>query len=47
MIAVAVLQCDWVLNHGDIEQAFVEIAIDRDISMKLPDGCDEFSGKVV
>ena len=47
MIAITALQRDWVLNHWDIEQAFIQSEIDREIFLTLPDGCGEFSGRVV
>lgn len=31
MIAIAALQRDWVLNHWDIDQTFVQNEIDREI----------------
>ena len=47
MISIAAVQNDWSLSHWDIEQAFVQSKIDRDIFLKLPEGCDELSGKIV
>ena len=47
MIVITTLQRDWVLNHWDIGQAFIQSKIDREVFMTLPDGCGEFSGRVV
>ena len=47
MIATSALQRDWPLNHWDIEQAFIQSRIDREIFVKLPDGCGPMSGKVM
>lgn len=46
MIAVTALQQGWTRTHRDIEQAFVQSRIDRDIYVRLPDGCECLSGKV-
>ncbi|MEP3107990.1 MAG: reverse transcriptase domain-containing protein [Hyphomicrobiales bacterium] len=35
-----------ILCHFDAEPAFVQSRLDEDISMRLPPGCDEMSGKV-
>ena len=46
MIATTALQCEWTLNHWDIEQAFVQSQIDREIFVQFPEGCRHMSGKV-
>ena len=34
------------LLHLDIEQAFVQSELDREVCMKLPQGCGSMSGKI-
>ena len=46
MIAVAAVQNDWTLSHWDIEQAFIQSKIDRDIYLKMPEGCGDLSGRL-
>lgn len=45
MIATAALQRDWTRNHWDIEQAFVQSRIDREIFVRLPKGRRNFFGE--
>lgn len=47
MIVVTALQCNWMMNDWDITQAFVQSEIDNEIFIQLPDGRDEFCGKIV
>jgi len=47
MIATSALQRDWTLNHWDVEQAFIQSEIDREIYVQLPQGCMNRSGRVV
>ena len=41
------VQNNWPLCHFDVKQVFVQAKLDTDVSMKLPYGCEERTGKVV
>ena len=47
LIVALVCKFDGELLHLDIEQAFVQSEWDREVSMKLPQGCGSMSGKIV
>ena len=46
LVAIAVRN-DWELRQLDLKQAFIQVDLDFNVFMKLPDGCEDKSGKVV
>ena len=46
LVAIAVKN-DWELRQLDVKQAFIQIDLDFNVFMKLPNGCGDKSGKVV
>ena len=47
LLAAYANEYDLELCHFDVDQAFVRADLKEDVFMRLPEGCGEFSGKVV
>ena len=47
LIAATACKLDWCLRHLDVYQAYIQAELDTEISLRLPRGCGEMSGKVV
>ena len=46
LVAIAVKN-NWELRQLDVQQAFIQVDLDFNVFMKLPDGCGDKSDKVV
>ena len=40
-------ELDLDVSHFDVEQAFVQSKLDKDVFLRLPNGCGNLSGKIV
>ena len=47
LLSAIACQCDLDLCYFDVDQAFVQSDLEKDIFLRLPKGCGDLSGKVV
>ena len=46
MVHIAI-KCDWELQQLDVNEAFIQVDLDYDVFMELPDGCGDKSDEIV
>ena len=47
LLSAIACECDLDFCHFDVNQAFVQSDLEKDVFLRLPKGCGDLSGKVV